>query len=496
MEQRLSLTRTTRVHTPGLALPSRWVHSFFTEERSLDALKLIDLQRRAVWIGMALLCQSLVLVAPSFTLGESAPQQWFLRLLQIASGLIPCGLTLGGFFALWMAIRPAGFQQQLDFARQHGSHWQRMALLRTFLLLVIGVVVGIIAIALWFFPPTYTNDGTSLDTNAAILLLEGKNPYTSSNILDVARRFNIQPDWTTPLRVGQFAGRLDYPSAVDFRSTFDTALKANQAPEFESRVSYPALAFLTLVPFLLVHLSNVLPFYLLSYLCLVWIAWKVTRQELRPWVVLLALANVPMLGATLGGDLDLWYVLLLVVAWLLHDKRWRSALFLGLALASKQIAWFFAPFYLILIWRQYGLREATLRLVIAGGVALAINAPFIIWNPGAWLAGVLAPMADPMFPLGVGLVNLSASHLLPYLPNWVYVALEAGAMAAMLAWYWRICRTCPQAAMFLAVIPLFLAWRSLPSYFSCTAFPLFVLMVAHARQAHPTQVASTGLAPT
>jgi hypothetical protein len=51
-------------------------------------------------------------------------------------------------------------------------------------------------------------------------------------------------------------------------------------------------------------------------------------------------------------------------------------------------------------------------------------------------------------------------------------------MVGMLAYYWRICRTCPEAAMLLAVLPLFLAWRSLSSYFGCTAFPLFVLMVA------------------
>ncbi|HEY1352391.1 MAG TPA: glycosyltransferase 87 family protein [Ktedonobacteraceae bacterium] len=496
MEQRLSLTRTTRVRIPRFALNYRWVRYFFTEERSMDALKIIELQRRAVWIGLALLCQSLVLIAPTLTPGESGQQRWLLLLLHIASGLIPCGLTVGGFFAMWMAIRPATFHQQLEFARQHGAHWQRMALLRTLLLLTIGVVIGVIAIAQWFFPPAYSNDGTSLDTNAAILLLQGKNPYTSSNILDVVRRFNIQPDWTTPLRTGQFAGRLDYPSMVDFRSTFDTALKANQAPEFESRVSYPALAFLTLVPLLFVHITNVFPFYLLSYLCLIWLAWKVARHEMRPWLLLLALANVPMLSAALGGDLDLWYVLLLVVAWLLRDTRWRSAFFLGLALASKQIAWFFVPFYLILVWRQRNLREASLRLVIAGGVALAINAPFIIWDPGAWLAGVLAPMADPMFPLGVGLVNLSASHLLPYLPNWFYLSLEAGAMAAMLVYYWRICRTCPQAALFLAVVPLFLAWRSLPSYFSCTAFPLFALMVAQTKSPRTAHASSAGLVPT
>jgi uncharacterized membrane protein len=134
-----------------------------------------------------------------------------------------------------------------------------------------------------------------------------------------------------------------------------------------------------------------------------------------------------------------------------------------------------------MLWRQQSLREASLRVALAGGLALAINLPFILWNPAAWCAGVLAPMADPMFPLGVGLINISSYHLLPYLPAWVYLSLEAGAMVGMLVYYWRICRVCPEAAMLLAVLPLFLAWRSLPSYFSCTAFPIFLLMAARCR---------------
>jgi hypothetical protein len=478
MEQRFSITRTTQTLSERFPLNYRWMRFFFTEKSTPGILSIIELQRKAVWIGMALLCQSLGMIVPTFSIDQSLENRWYLPLLELCCALIPFGLTLGGFFAMWMAIKPATLHQRLEFARQHGARWQKTALLRTFVLLAIGCVIGAIALVQCFFPPAYSNDGTSLDTNAARLLLEGRNPYTDSNILDIARHFAIQPGWTTPLRVGQFNGRLDYPSGVDLRSAFDTAIKAGSAPEFESRVSYPALAFLTLVPFILLKISNVLPFYLLSYFLLVWVAWKVTRNELRPWLLLLALANVPMLSAAMSGSLDLFYVLLIVLAWLFREKRWLSALFLGLALASKQLAWFFVPFYLVLIWRQQGLREACSRLTIAGTLALAINLPFLIWNPGAWLAGVLAPMADPMFPLGVGLINLSSYHLLPYLPGWVYLVLEAGAMAGLVAYYWRICRVCPEAALLFAVLPLFLAWRSLPSYFSCTAFPLFVLMAA------------------
>lgn len=490
MEQRFGLARTTQSRAERFVFNHRWMHFFFTEERSPGSLNIIELQRRAVWIGLALFCQSLILIAPTFPIDPGNEHAWYVPVLELLDALIPCILTLGGFFALWMAIKPATFQQQIEFAHQHGSRWQKMELLRTLILLIIGCVLVVTALIQWFFPPAYSNDGTSLDTNAAQLLLNGENPYTASSILDIAHHFGIQPNWTTPLRQGQFAGRLDYPSGVDIRSTFDTALKANNAPEFESRVSYPALSFLTLVPFVFLKIYNVLPFYLLSYFALAWLAWKVTRNELKPWVLLLALANLPMLSAAMSGNLDIFYVLLLVLAWLLREKRWGSLLFLGLALASKQLAWFFVPFYLILIWRQHSLREASLRVMIAGGLALAINLPFIFWNPTAWLAGILAPMTDPMFPMGVGLVNLSSYHLLPYLPNWLYLSLEAGAMVVMLAYYWRICRICPEAAMLLAVLPLFLAWRSLPSYFSCTAFPIFLLMTARGKADAPAKTSS------
>jgi hypothetical protein len=478
MEQRFGLARSTQSRVERLVLNHPWMRFFFTEERAPAALHTIEQQRRACWISLALLCQSLVLIAPTFTIDQSNENAWYMPFLELLGALIPCALTLGGFCALWIAIKPVTLHQQLDLARQHGARWQKMGLLRTLVLLVVGCILAVLAIVQWFSPPAYSNDGTSLDTNAARLLLKGENPYTSSSILDIAHHFHIQPGWTTPLREGQFAGRLDYPSNVDIRSAFDTALKANNAPEFESRVSYPALSFLSLVPFVFLGIYNVLPFYLLSYLLLAWLAWKVTRDELKPWVLLLALANVPMLSSAMSGSLDIFYILLLVLAWLSQEKRGSSAIFLGLALASKQLAWFFVPFYLILIWRQYTLREAGLRVLGAGALALVINLPFILWNPAAWLAGVLAPMADPMFPLGVGLINLSSYHLLPYLPSWCYLILEAGAMVGMLAYYWRICRACPEAAMLLAVLPLFFAWRSLPSYFSCTAFPIFLLMVA------------------
>jgi uncharacterized membrane protein len=129
-------------------------------------------------------------------------------------------------------------------------------------------------------------------------------------------------------------------------------------------------------------------------------------------------------------------------------------------------------------WRNYGFKEAIHRLAIASGLGLLINLPFILWDWKAWSTGMMAPVADPMFPLGVGLINLSETHLLPYLPQTVYTLLECAALLLVLIWYWHLCRKRPEAAMLFAVLPLFFAWRSLPSYFYCTAFPIFIIMTA------------------
>jgi uncharacterized membrane protein len=355
----------------------------------------------------------------------------------------------------------------------------------------IGSVISVMTVVFCFLPPRFSNDGTSLDTNAAILLLHGRNPYTDSSILDVARRFSISPDWTTPLRAGAFAHRLNYPSSADLHAAFAQARRRGVAPEFESKVSYPALSFLLLVPFAFFHDETVLPLFLASYILLVIVAWRCARPAVRRWLLLLSMANLPMWDSTFGSNLDVFCFLFITLAWLQRDRRWHSACFLGLAVASKQLAWLFVPFYVLLIWRSISPREASLRFSLIIGIFLLFNLPFIVWNPPAWLAGVFAPMIDPMFPLGVGLIALSNAHVLPYLPDWCYGLLEGTAMLGALAWYRRECLRYPEAAMALAVLPLFFAWRSLPSYFAGIAFPLFVLLVARGK--HRAEVEYTPL---
>jgi uncharacterized membrane protein len=458
----------------------RWMRYFITEDTSLDSTHIMDLQRRACWIGLALILQALnevVLLVLVYLPVVPLLTPW--------AGLISFCLISGSFVALWMAFRPAPLKSggEVVITQKRPRRWQRVIVMLLLISSLAGAGEIVASTVLGFFmTPIYKNDGTSIDMNAAILLTEGRDPYVDSSILSVVRRFSILPIWTTPLRAGQFASSASYPSPDQLSSVLAQDLKTGKAPEFESKVSYPALSFLSLVPFAWLKTNNALPLYLICYCLIVFIGWKKVRPEMRPWLILLSLANVSMLTSVLNGNADMLYILLILLGWLLRDRRWWSILCLGLALATKQPAWLFLPFYAILIWQHRGLKEAVGRLSMAGVIALAINLPFILWNSHAWLAGVLAPVADPMYPSGVGVVALGLTPIFPLLPGVAYSALEAVAMLFCISWYWRICKSRPEAAMLLAVLPLFFAWRSLPSYFYCAALPLFILQDARPKQ--------------
>lgn len=347
--------------------------------------------------------------------------------------------------------------------------------------------VGVMVAATVQSPPYYPNDGATLDQYAAQQLLAGNNPYVTSDIVAAIHQYQQDPAFTTPLRDGPFATRAwtDYPSADERRAAFpaQTAGQPEAALGFETKMSYPALAFLPLVPLVWMGAPNGAPLTALCWLALVALLVIAAPRDLRLWVGLLALADVPLLNAAGVADPDILYLAPLFAAWRWRERGTLSAVTLGLALAIKQLAWFSAPFYAVLIWRERGWRAALGRLAGAGAVFAAINLPFFLNNPRAWLSGVLAPQFDPMFPLGNGLIRLSLSGVLPLAPTPLYTALELLALAVALVWYWRNCLRAPALGYALAVTPLFFAWRSLTTYFYFTALPALALLFSARRSA-------------
>ena len=316
----------------------------------------------------------------------------------------------------------------------------------------------------------YHNDAIALNDCAARLALDGRDPYTDLDLYTCYARLGIGADRTTPLRRGLFAADGNYPTDDELDTVWAIRSHGSSTQlEFESKPSYPALSFLLIAPWVgLGWDTNVL--YVLCLVAAMGLVVLRAPAGLRPFVLTGLLGAASLAGFTVGGSADLLYALPLVAAWLWREKRWSGVVF-GIACATKQIAWFFAVFYVIALFAQHGWRVALRRASEAVAVFAVVNLPFLLHDPGSWLAGVAAPIADPMFPRGAGLIFLVLNGVLPLWPPLAYTALEATAFAICVAVAWRTRRTSPELGAVLALLPLYFAYRSLFSYFFL--LPLF-----------------------
>jgi hypothetical protein len=347
-----------------------------------------------------------------------------------------------------------------------------------------GLVIG--------SPMHYGNDAISVTSCGTDAFLAGKNPYSTYRVVPcLSTYFNAQtvPVKTTPLQEGAFKHTVKYPTTEQLTLQFRLAQERHEAypPEFESYYSYPSGSFILPAPAVALHLQDLSIFYLVCYLAIaalaVWGSTGVAR-----WAALIAIAaNAALWPTVSAGATDSLYALLVLLAWILRDRRWASSLLLGLAVVSRQQAWFFTLFYGVLIDRTLGRREVVVRGGIIGVLFAVMNLPYLIASPLPWLHGVLGPMTDPMFPRGTGIIALSiyGAGSLPLGPRLLYLILETIGLLGSLWYYWRICRQHPATGLVLAPLALFFAWRSLYSYF--LPLSLLVLYPALAQYSVPKE---------
>jgi hypothetical protein len=325
-------------------------------------------------------------------------------------------------------------------------------------------------------PHHYANDAVAATECATHLFLQGRNPYVAFNLGDCFARHDLNGLYTTPLQAGPFAHIRLYPAQSDLLHTF-ARMQADHVRHpamFESFFNYPAGAFLLPAPFAALGWTDLSTFNLLWALLAYGVLMRLAPPDWRPWLLVMACANTALWTNLPGGQSNVLDGFLILVGWATWRRSWLSALLMGVAVATRQDAWLFAPFYLILTGRLFSWRVAGLRLAIIAGVFSLINAPFVASSPGNWLHGVLGPLTDPMFPLGGGIIALATSGALPLWPRSVYLGLQLAALVACLVMYVRTCRSQPWTGPVLALVPVLFAWRSLFSYFY-VALPLLCL---------------------
>jgi len=397
-------------------------------------------------------------------------------------------LTGTAIWLIWFAILFLIAAPQTDRLLQNKMHWLKPAALTIFtVLIVLGLILLIILTSYGLgvfqvdrlgekpeqlvtaFENVFAyNDATALCHQATENLIEGDNPYANANVVSAMQQFDGPYDKSTPLREGRFAEIFPYPTPQALEQLWLEALETPEQvpPELESQLGYPAGCFLLPAPFVLMGIEDIRIVYLILILPVLAYATYKIPVNMRLLFIGAVLVSLEIWNSVAAGETGSLYFPFLLMAWILTKRHlWLSALFMGIAVATKQVSWFLVPFYLVLIFRMMGKRKMLSVMAIVTAIFFIANSPFIIADPGLWLTSMMSPMTDNLFPLGVGIVTFVTGGVLDIQSALIFGAMEAIIGIVAIIWYFRNCLRYPHAGPLLAVLPLFFAWRSLWPYF-------------------------------
>jgi len=312
------------------------------------------------------------------------------------------------------------------------------------------------------------NDATALTHQAADNFNDGLNPYRESNIVEAMLKFDGSSDKLTPLRKGVFEDDFPYPSIEKIETYWQeiTLTPELKPDEVVSVYGYPSGSFILPSVLLRAGIGDIrLVFLIFTILALGVVGWLIPANG-RVLIVLAVLSSLELANSIAAGETGFLYFPLLLLGWILIKKQWwLSAVFIGAALAVKQVTWFIMPFYLILAWRTAGVRRLSWSALISLVIFLGFNIVYIIDDPGLWASSILSPMSRDMFPLGVGFITLVTGGLSGLDAPQIFTWMECCVWLGCIVWYIFNAAKYPLAGPVLGVLPLFFAWRSLWPYF-------------------------------
>ena len=314
-------------------------------------------------------------------------------------------------------------------------------------------LVASVAYGILYEIPSYGTDVIALAHAGGEVLLDGVNPYsvTREEVLPILERMSLQEGLITQTLSGS---------------------------PIEGVTYYPGLHVLAYATFVAMGFDDLRWATLVFELLAIGIIWAVISPRLR-FLIPAVLLIEPYLTVTFtsGGVTDwLWVLPLAISAYLLHRGSYPwCGLWLGFACAVKQQPWFAIPFVAIYLFHQvsgtarYNSSNHPLTTVASFFAMLGLgfllpNLPFILWSPGDWWQGILAPAFLDLIPDGQGLVLLQNQGLLA-LTRLQFSLLMVVVIALLCLTYFAFFDRYKNVIWLLPPFVLFFAYRSLHSYF-------------------------------
>lgn len=297
---------------------------------------------------------------------------------------------------------------------------------------------------------TPRTDNQMIAEYAVQLLRRGQNPY-EWNLTDFRRVFHDQ---------------------LNFTAFLDGSL--------QHRVTYPALPMSFLYALDIIGLGSVKLVSMTAHIALLGLLFVGSPRIFRPVILLPLFVFREFVFFPLAGLQDVLWSALLVGMIMVWDRPVLRAVLFGLACNYRQQPWLVAPFLVIHLWYTHPDRRERARAIamfggISAGLFLAINLPFIVWNPKAWFLGAFEPTYAAFNVWSQGIGALTQFGYVPW-PKSYYSVLQFSFYGVALLFYWRHPRKVGHAFWLVPGIFFWIYYRALTNYWMYWIPPLLLIV--------------------
>ena len=288
--------------------------------------------------------------------------------------------------------------------------------------------------------PNALTDEIIIQTYAAKVFLEGKDPYVNSNMSGVFNSIHPFPIYVTPGLNGKLVEILLYPGMS-------------------------VIAFLPVAYFHLPDYTTLFIFSAINFLAIFLYIRKNKMEQVLPYFSIIILLTIYTFGLSIGGSTDILWIFFLVMAYIYRDRPWLSGIFYGLSLSSKQLAIVTFPFLVFMIFmnKDKSYKESLKFVLFAGFSFLISNLPFIIMQPYDWLRNIVEAEFQPVLGIGIGFSELSFTGLIN-VPSSVFALLFLAAISLTFLFYVKYYHQLKYALFVLPMIMFLFNYRVLLGY--------------------------------
>ena len=313
------------------------------------------------------------------------------------------------------------------------------------------------------------DDANAMAVCGARAIAAGADPYRIPEITCL-RSLGVSPTLATPLKAGPLMNVAVYPTPAQI-------LAAASGPDqgglrLFSPLGKPPLTPVAMVPVASQPLWARTVWTALPVLVLL-LAVVSAAGSLWPaaggLLLLTLFLNGSLVNFAANGNGETFAYVLMALSVLWIRRPVISGVCLALAVGSNQLAWFFAPGYLLLAVEE---GQVPRRLVAGAATLLVAVVPWLVRYPDA-LGTIVGNLRAHTFPLGSGPITLVLAGYIPAPSRTLLLGLTALAMVAIWAWG-ALAREYRVAASVLILAGFWLSWRSLDEYLA--QIPLLALV--------------------